>query len=171
MVEGEVPDGLDRVDLDEPALADDGDPIAGAVDLVDDVRRQEDRPARGLRLAHELEERLLDERVQPRRRLVEDEQIGLVLERDDQPDLLLVALAVLAEPPARVEVEAVDELVDVRSVHAAAQVGEVRDGVGTGEPVVQVELARQVADAPVDGDRIGRGVDAEHGWPGRSSAG
>ena len=119
----------------------------------------------------ELEERLLDERVETRRRLVEDEQIGLVLQRDDQPDLLLVALAVLAEPPARVEVEAIDQPVDVGPVHAAAQVREVGDRVGTGEPVVQVEFARQVADAPVDGDRIDRGVDAEHAWPGRSSAG
>ena len=41
----------------------------------------------------------------PGRRLVEDQQVGPVLERDDQPDLLLVALRVLLEPAARVEVE------------------------------------------------------------------
>ena len=45
------------------------------------------------RLADELEEGLLDERVEARRRLVEDQQVGPVLERDDQADLLLVALA------------------------------------------------------------------------------
>ena len=105
VVEGEVADGLDAVDLDQPALADDRDAVAGPVDLVDDVRRQEDRPSVVARLADEPEERLLDERVEARRRLVEDEQVGPVLERDDQPDLLLVALGVLLEPPARVEVE------------------------------------------------------------------
>ncbi len=71
--------------------------------------RQEDGPALGPRLADELEERLLDERVEAGRRLVEDEQVGPVLERDDEPDLLLVALRVLLEPAARVEVEALDE--------------------------------------------------------------
>ena len=113
VVEGELADRLDAVDLDEPALADDRDPVAGAVDLVDDVRRQEDRPTVVARLADEREERLLDERVEARGRLVEDEQVRPVLERDDQPDLLLVALRVLLEPPARVEVEALDELGDV----------------------------------------------------------
>ena len=44
-------------------------------------------------LAQHGEERLLDERVEAGGRLVEDEQLGLVLEGDDQADLLLVALA------------------------------------------------------------------------------
>ena len=44
--------------------------------------------------------RLLDERVEARGRLVEDEQLGPVLERDDQADLLLVALRVLPEAAA-----------------------------------------------------------------------
>ena len=126
VVEGELADGLDPVDLDEAALADDGDPVAGAVDLVDDVRRQEDGPAVVAGLADEPEERLLDERVEARGRLVEDEQVRPVLERDDQPDLLLVALRVLLEPPARVEVERLDQLRDIRLVDAAAQVAEVR---------------------------------------------
>ena len=62
------------------------------------------------RLADELEEGLLDERVEARGRLVEDQQVRPVLERDDQADLLLVALRVLLEPAARVEVEPLDEL-------------------------------------------------------------
>ena len=62
------------------------------------------------RLAHDLEEGLLDERIEARGRLVEDQQVRPVLERDDQPDLLLVALRVLLEPAARVEVEPLDEL-------------------------------------------------------------
>ena len=161
VVEGELADGLDPVDLDEAALADDGDPVTGAVDLVDDVRRQEDGPAVVAGLADEPEERLLDERVEARGRLVEDEQVRPVLERDDQPDLLLVAPRVLLVPPARVEVERLDQLRDVRLVDAAAQVAEVRDRLGAGQSVVQVELAGQVADATMDRDRIGGRLDAE----------
>ena len=86
------------------------DPVAGLLDLGQDVARQEDRPALRLRLADEVVERLLDERIESGRRLVEDEQLRPVLERDDEPDLLLVALRVLAELATRIDVEALDEL-------------------------------------------------------------
>ncbi len=71
--------------------------------------REEHGRAVGDRLVQRLEERLLDERVEARRGLVEDEQLGPVLEGGDHADLLLVALAVLLEPLARVEVEALDQ--------------------------------------------------------------
>src|SRR4051794_19538243 len=161
VMERELADRLDPVDLDEAALPDDRHAVARPVHLVDDVRRQEDRPAVVARLADEPEERLLDKGVKAGRRLIQDEQVGPVLERDDQPDLLLVALGVLLEAAAGVEVERVDELPDVGLVHAAAQVAEVRDGLRAGQPVVQIELARQVADAPMDRDRIRGRLDAE----------
>ena len=88
-------------------------------------------------LAQELEERLLDERVETRRRLVEDQQLGSVLERDDQADLLLVALGVLLEPARRIEVEALDQRGLIGAVDAAAQVREVLEGLAAGQPVVQ----------------------------------
>src|SRR4029077_20763446 len=78
-----------------------------------------------------------------------------------QPDLLLVAPRVLLVPAARVELERLDELRDIRLVHAATQVAEVGDRLGAGQSVVQVELARQVTDAAVDRDRIGGRLDAE----------
>ncbi len=106
LVVGEVAQRLDPVDLDQPALADDRDAVAGLLDLAEDVARQEDRPALGLGLADDLVEGLLDERVEAGGRLVEDQQVGPMLERDDQPDLLLVALRVLLELAARVDVEA-----------------------------------------------------------------
>jgi hypothetical protein len=83
------------------------------------VARQEDRPALGARLADQLVERLLDERIEPGRRFVEDEQLGPVLERDDQADLLLVALGVLLELARRVEIEALDQRGLVGGVDAA----------------------------------------------------
>ena len=109
-MEGKLADRLDPVDLHEAALADDGHAVTGAVDLVDDVRGQEYRAPIGLRLAHDLEELLLDERIEAGRRLIEDQQVRLVLKSDDQADLLLVPLRVLLEPSARVEIEAFDQL-------------------------------------------------------------
>ena len=52
-------------------------------------------------------------------------------------------------------------------VDAAAQVGEVLDRLGAGQAVVQVELAGQVADAPVDRDRVDGRLDAEDLGPPR----
>ena len=131
----------------------------------EDVAREEDRPALGLRLADDLEERLLDERIEARGRLVEHQQVGPVLERDDQPDLLLVALRVLLELPARVEVEARDQIGLVGRVDAAAQVGEVLDRLAAGQLVVERELARQVAEPAMDRDRVDGRLDAEHRRP------
>ena len=65
LVVGEVAQRVGPVDLDQHAVADDRDPVAGLLDLGQDVAGQEHRPALGLRLADELVERLLDERVEP----------------------------------------------------------------------------------------------------------
>src|SRR6185312_7609143 len=51
----------------------------------------------------------LHQRVEAARRLVEDEQVGPGRERGDQLDLLAVALGVVADALARVELEPVDQ--------------------------------------------------------------
>ena len=149
---GEVAQRLDPVDPGEAAVADDRDPIAGPLDLAEDVARQEDRPTLGLGLADELVERLLDERVESRRRLVQDEQVRPVLEGDDEADLLLVALRVLLEPPRWVDLEPLDEARLVGPVDAAAEAGEVAQRLAAGQAVVQAELAGDVAETAVDRD-------------------
>ena len=161
-MDGQVPEGLDPVDLDDPAVADDRDPVAHLLDLVDEVwlERKTVRLA-ALASLTRLDERLLDERVEARGRLVQDQQVGLVLEGDDEADLLLVALGVLAELAGRVQVQAFDQRALVRSVDAAPEVGEVGDRLAAGEPVVERELAGQVADAAVDRHRVGRRLDVE----------
>ena len=125
------------------------------------------RPSRD-GLAQQLEERLLDERIEARGGLVEHEQVGPVLEGDHEPDLLLVALRVLLEAAARVEIEAGDEVGLVARIDAAAEVGEVLDRLTARQPVVEGELAGQVADAAMDGDRIDGRLDPEDaGTPAR----
>ena len=84
---------LDGVDELEPAFADEADAIGHVLHLGQDVRGEEDRAASPGDLRDELVERLLHERVEPARRLVEHEQVGIVHERLDEADLLPVARA------------------------------------------------------------------------------
>ena len=161
LVVGQAPERLDAVHGDQAAVPDDRDPVAGPLDLTQDVRREERGASLRDDLANELEEGLLDQRVEPGRRLVEDQQVGPVLERDDQAHLLLVALGVLPEAAGWVEVEAGDEVGLVARVDAASEVAEVLDRLGAREPVEERELAGEVADPPMDGDRVRRRLDAE----------
>src|SRR5262245_27791501 len=161
LVMGQVAERFDAIDFHEQPVADDRDAVAGLLDLAEDVAREKDRPALRLRLADELVERLLDERVEPGRRLVEHQQVRPVLEGDDQADLLLVALRVLLELAAGIEVQALDELLLVRRLDAASEVREVLDRLAAGELVVERELAREVAQPAMDLDRVHGRVDAE----------
>ena len=52
------------------------------------MRREEDRPALGLERVEDFVERPLHQRVEPFGRLVEDGELGIVLERLDDADLL-----------------------------------------------------------------------------------
>ena len=111
---------VDPLDRDQPAVADDPDPVADALDLVELVRGEEDRAAALAFLAHQGEELLLHQRVQAARRLVEDEQVGAVEEGEDQADLLAVAARELAQRPLEVGPEAPSQLFGAaRSVDAA----------------------------------------------------
>ena len=82
----------DRATHDEPAAVDDHDRLAQLLDHLHLVGREDERRAA---LAH-LAERLFQERdvdrVEADERLVHDQDIGLVEDRRDQLDLLLVAL-------------------------------------------------------------------------------
>ena len=96
------------LDLDEPPLADDRHPVAGAVDLVDDVRRQED--VVGLaRLADEAMERRAGSAgrgpTSARRAPAGPAGAGTRRRRPsaDCPFRLL-------EPPARIELEPLDQV-------------------------------------------------------------
>ena len=64
--------------------------VTEVLDLVEHVRRQEHGAALVGDLADELLELVLDERVEARRGLVQDEELGLVHERLHERDLLSV---------------------------------------------------------------------------------
>jgi len=68
----------------------------------------------------------------------------------DQHNLTFVAGRVLAEFTAGVELEALDQLLEVRLIHTAAQVREVLEDLSAGEIGIERRLARDIADEPLD---------------------
>ena len=74
------------------ALAEDDQPVAGLLDVGDDVRRQQSRVSRGAdRLDQDVEELPPGERVEAGQRLVEEEDPRSRSERQRKPDLGLLA--------------------------------------------------------------------------------
>ena len=75
----------------EPPLVDDRDPRAELLDLVHRVRREDDRLAQVAQLEDLLEDHPGHQDVEPRGRLVEDQDRGIVDDRPRDRDLLLHA--------------------------------------------------------------------------------
>ena len=125
---------------------------------------QEHRPALGLRLADELVERLLDERVEARRGLVEHQQLRAVLQRDrPAPTFCLLPFEYSLNLRRRVDVEALDQRRRWYAVSTPPRrLREVLDRLAAGQAVVEGELAGDVADPAVDRDRVHGRLDAEH---------
>ena len=69
------------------------------LDLRQDVRRDEDRGSAGARVAHEPVELLLVQWIETAGGLVEHQQRRTRRERQEQRELLLVPVRVLAVPP------------------------------------------------------------------------
>jgi hypothetical protein len=83
------------------------------------VGRQEDGGPALAGLVQQPVERLLHQRVQALRRLVQDQHVWLVDERLDQPDLLLVPVGQRRDMDVEVQVEAFGQLTDRALVDAA----------------------------------------------------
>ena len=95
----QLPDGR------EVAVPHDRYAIADMLDLGEDMRRDEDRRAVAAGVTNQPVELLLVQRIEPARRLVEDEQGGLRRKREKERQLLLVAVRVLAVLATEIEVE------------------------------------------------------------------
>ena len=81
--------------------AKDPDPVAQRFDLAQDVGGQEHGLTPLSRLVDGMAERLLHERVKPRSRLVQEEEVRPSHERGDQDQFLAVALRIRATFLAR----------------------------------------------------------------------
>ena len=149
---------------DQPSLPDDRDAIADALHLRENVRREEDGPAFGLEGVEDLVERPLHQRVEAFGRLVEDRQLGIVLKRLDDADLLAHAARVVADEPFQGGRRQFQPIAQLAAPHrrTAGQLGEVVEQPFSAERVVERDAARQVADAATDRDAVAHDVEAEH---------
>ena len=115
------------------------------------------------RLAHALLEDGGHERVESRRRLVQEVQLGAGGEGRDERDLLAVALRVGAALLGRVEPEPLDQRVPARPVQPAAQGTEQVDHLAAGEVGPQADLTGARTRGAGEGRRVAPRVEAEDG--------
>ena len=92
---------LGEVLADEPAVAQHRDPVADLVDLIEEVRHEQDRDAALLQLADDAEELGHLVEVEARRRLVEHEHLDVDRDRAGDGDELLHGEGVRAEDRRR----------------------------------------------------------------------
>ena len=132
---------------DELAVAQHGDPVADLVDLVEEVRDEQDRDAPLLEVADHAEQLGALLAVEARRRLVQDEDLDLRGDRACDRDQLLDGERVASQQRGRVDVEA----------EAGEHLLRVSPHRG---PVDQAEPARLAAERDVLGDGdVGQQVD------------
>ena len=102
------------------AVDQDADPVGHALHVAEDVRAEEDRPAAALDdLDQRFEEIAADDRVEPERRIVEDQQLRVGGHGQRQGDLGLLAAREPADPPLRRKLEMIENLLQQRLVPAA----------------------------------------------------
>jgi hypothetical protein len=163
--------GLGREALaDDLAAPDDRDPVGDLEDLVQLVADEDDRVALGGEPLEDLEDLLRLLRREDRRRLVEDEDPGLAVERledfhallpadrqrldlDVRVDLEPEALAQLDDPPPR--------LLPVEEDRVGHRLLAEEDVVGDRQDRHEHEVLVDHADAALD--RVGRAGDLRHG--------
>ena len=147
-----------------PAV-DDRDTIGDPLDLIQHVAREEDGLAARAAIAEQAEEGVAHQRIEAAGRLVEDQQLRLVLERERDPDHLphagRVALRPSSERGAR-EAEAIERLVAPfrRPLFEAGKKGE---RLLAGQAGGQREIAGQEAEATAQLAAALPHRDSEHG--------
>ena len=119
----------------------------------------------GGRLADERVDDLLNERVEPCGRLVEDEELRPVHQRQHQPDLLPVTLRERSHGPVELELQSRGEALASADVVHAAQRGEVAQVLSPGQALVQPQVAGQVADTRANPPTLRAHVEPEHLGP------
>ena len=161
---GQVPQPGQRAGLDGAARSDDRHPVAQRLDLGQDVARQQDRAAARPLILRALPEHGFHQRVESRRRLVQDQQLGVGGERRHQRHLLPVALGIRARLLRRIEVEALQQLGPALGIEPTAQPAEQVDDLAAGQVRPQGHVAGHVGEPAVQLHRLPPRVAAEqHG--------
>ena len=141
--------GVELFDRHHPAGAQHPDPGRDPLDLAEHVRAEQHRAALRHVLREEGVELPLHERVETARGLVEHEQLGSDHQREQEGQLLAVAARELASRLAQVEVEPLRQRTGAGRPTDPVEVTDVVDVVLPGEPRVERDVARDVADPPM----------------------
>ena len=159
---------LRRALRDDLAVRDHGDPVAERVGLEHVVGRQQHGLARLGQRGDQRAQLACADRIDPDRRLVEEEHRRVVQEaaRDVQPLPHPAAVALDPLLLAALQADEVEQLVDAGPLAAGldgVELGEVAQVVETREPLVEAALAPEhVADPLADPARVLDDVPAEH---------
>src|SRR5207245_10113122 len=105
---------------------------------------------------------LLQERVETRRRLVQNEQVGPMLERAHQADLLAVPLREAPDAVAHVQPEALGVALSGSEVVAGAERAEEAEVLGHAQVRIEGDIAGEEADPAPDREGIPHEVKSEH---------
>ena len=127
------------------------------------MRRDEDRGPTGSRVANQTVELLLVQRIESARGLVEDEQRRLRREREEEGELLLVPVRVLAVLATEIEIESFRDRLDVAVAHVAAKTRDVGHDLGASPTAELRQLAGDVSDLVLQCDRVAIGIEPEYG--------
>src|SRR5215207_9581581 len=157
----EVPQLGERAGFHGATRADDADLVAQPLDLGKDVARQQNRSAFVLELVDALGEHRLHQGIEPRRRLVKNQQLDVRGERGDERDLLPVALGVRPRPLRGVELEAVDQVRPPLLVEATAQPAQQVDDLAAREVGPQVHVPGHVRQLTMQLGSVTPGIPAE----------
>ena len=126
--EGPGAELVERLGEDQAALVQERDVAGDPLDLGDLVAREEDRPARAGQVDHALEELAAHQEVEPRGRLVEDQELGLRGQGQRERDLGPHPLREVPDLPIGRQAEARDEAPIPLLVQAAGPPTPARGG-------------------------------------------
>ena len=162
VAQGPLAQGGDRVDVDEPAAADDPDAIRGLLHLVEGVRGEEDGAAGRRGLPHEQSELVLQQGSSPPVGSSRTSSSGRCMNACTSPSFWRLPfessrIGRSSTTPKRSTSESRSRRID-----RSAETGEGCELLVAREPVVQAQVARQVADPPAGSDAVAAAVEPEH---------
>ena len=155
--------GLERQDV--AAAVDDREFVYQALEFGDEMRRYEDGPparvAILIRADDGLDELPPDDWIESRCRLVEHEQVGLRTDGSDERQLRLLAFREVAGLLSHIQTELRQKRALGVPVPAAAERGEVVEGLPDRHPWIERHVVRDIGDPGLHRDLVARRVEAE----------
>ena len=155
-------DGVERRAQRDPAVADHRDVVGDPLHLLQQVRREEHRAAFMGDGAHDgFQDVAAHHGIEAGRRLVEQEELGTVGQRDEQSGARLLPPGEVLDPRRRVQGERSPQLLRVGIVPGGIEGARVANELAHAHPAGEIVLLGEIADPRQDADRVGDGIESE----------